>query len=108
MRSRLHVPHQRLSNDDQVETERAGDPLSSRTNVQPVWVDLNKLFGSSTFMSVPDGLVLEDVHGDLIRWTRSADGKWFGIVTWVGRTAVGSRAKALDQWVPADALRPRS
>lgn len=107
-RARLQVPHQRLSNDDQVTIERVEEPLPSRTDVQPVWVNLHKLFGSSTSSLVADGLVLENVHGDLTRWARSADGKWIGIVTWVGRTAEGSRIRALDQWVPADALRPRS
>jgi hypothetical protein len=72
-----------------------------------VWVNLHKLFGSPTSSSALDGLVLEDVHGDLSRWTRSADGGWIGIVTWIGRTAEGRSVKALDQWVPADALRPR-
>jgi hypothetical protein len=65
------------------------------------------LFGASTSSSVADGLVLEDVHGDLIRWTRSIDGGWIGIVTWAGRTARGGRVTAVDQWVPAGTLRPR-
>lgn len=85
-----------------------GPPPSSPADAQPVWVNLHKLFGSPTSASVPDGLVLEVVHGDLTRWTRSADGRWIGIVTWIGRTAEGGRVKASDQWVPAEALRPRS
>ena len=108
-RSRLQVPHQRLSDGGRVEVERTEDPSSSaRADVQPVWVNLNELFGSSTSSPVADGLVLEDVPGDLIRWTRSATGRWIGIVTWFGRTAQGGRVKAVDQWVPADALRPRA
>jgi len=108
VRPRLHVPHQRLS-ERRVEVERTEQPPSSAgTVVQPVWVDLGKMFGRSTSSSVADGLVLEDVHGDLIRWTRSVGGSWIGIVTWVGRTAQGGQVRAVDQWVPANALRPRS
>lgn len=106
---RLQFPHQRIRNDDRVGIERVEETPSSPQDIaQPVWVNLDKLFGSSTSSSVAGGLVLEDVHGDLLRWTRSANGKWIGIVTWVGRTAEGSEVTAFDQWVPADALRPRS
>jgi hypothetical protein len=43
----------------------------------------------------------------LTRWARSADGVWIGIVAWTGRTAGGAIVEASDQWVAADALRPR-
>ena len=108
VRPRSQASHQRFLDRGQGEVERTAEPsLSSRAHVQPVWVNLHKLFGSSASSSVPDGLVLEVVHGGLSRWTRSADGGWIGIVTWIGRTTAGSSVKASDQWVPADALRPR-
>jgi hypothetical protein len=76
----------------------------------PVWVDLEKLFGSSTSSttsSPPGGLVLEVVRGDLVRWSRSADGGWIGVVSWTGRTVDGATVRAANQWVPSAALRPR-
>jgi hypothetical protein len=93
---------------EQRQGEHAADfPSSGRADVQAVWVDLTRLFGSSAPSSVPGGLVLEVVHGDLARWARSADGAWIGVVTWTGRTAEGDIVRASDQWVPAHALRPR-
>jgi hypothetical protein len=95
--------------DDQRRIEHGEEPPASlRTAAQQVWVNLNKLFGSSTSTSFPEGLVLEVVRGDLARWTRSANRGWIGIVTWTGRTADGDTVKVADQWVPADALRPRN
>ena len=83
--------------------ERTGLPLKGRDRPRAVWVDL-RAAGS---MAIDDGLVLEVVRGGLQRWLRSADGQWIGLVSYVVRCADGSTYKAVDQLVPAYALRPR-
>ena len=87
--------------------DRTGQPLSSRESARGVWVDLAAVFGPpSSADAAPDGLVLETVPGGLQRWVKTTGG-WVGVVTYVARMANGSSYKAVEQLVPAHALRPR-
>jgi hypothetical protein len=83
---------------------RSGQPLASGEQaITAVWVDLAGVFGPS---NGNEGLVVGVVPGGLQRWIRSTAG-WVGVVTYVVRMADGSSYKAVEQLVPARALRPR-
>lgn len=83
---------------------------------QPVWVDLEILFGPppSDATARPDaerirGLrVTGRVPGVLARWGRSSDGRWIGIVTFTVEDQYGASVVRHERVaVPATALAPR-
>jgi hypothetical protein len=45
--------------------------------------------------------------GALERWLRSTSGQWIGVVTVYIQQSGGSSYRAIEQLIPAEALRPR-
>jgi hypothetical protein len=88
--------------------ERAGVPLAGRPTARPVEVNLDLLFPGEGTPTTGDGLVLRgSTAGALHRWLRSAGGQWVGVCTMLITRADGGCYQAVDQLVPARALRPR-
>jgi hypothetical protein len=101
--------------------------MSSRTQAQPVWVDLAALFhptdstadspadrsaDCSADRAAVDGIVegidvSRPAPGGLTRWLRTSAGNWVGLIAVVVPITDGSTIKLADQLVPAHALRPR-
>ena len=81
---------------------------------QPVWVDLDVVFGPAPEHAAPPGgdparllVITGRVPGRLRGWRRAADGRWIGLVDYEicdqqGRSAVFHVRAA----VPAEALSP--
>ena len=71
-------------------------------------MNLDLLFGDGHGRAAGDGLVLRGwAAGSLHRWMRSAGGQWIGVCTVLIERADGQTYKAVEQLVPARALRPR-
>ena len=88
--------------------ERSSLPLSSRPETKAVYVSLDALFPPPEPSSGVEGLELRGwAAGALQRWERSTTGQWVGIVTFVVRRSDGTTFKAVEQLVPAEALRPQ-
>jgi hypothetical protein len=86
--------------------ERTGQPMTSRTHAQPVWVDLAVLFGRTGGSA--DGIdISQPAHGGLIKWLRTSGGGWVDIVNLVVTMTDGSTVRFAEQLVPSNALRPR-
>ena len=80
--------------------------MASRTHAQPVWVDLAALFGRADRSG--EGVdISQPAPGGLIKWLRTSDGGWVGLVDTVVTMTDGSTMKFDSQLVPARALRPR-
>ena len=101
--------------------QRSGLPLTGRAPTTPVLVNLDALFPtaqSATGDPAPAGQssAADDdrLHlrgwavGTLHRWLRSSTGDWIGVCTIVISRGDGSTYRAVDQLVPAQALRPRT
>ena len=99
--------------------ERTGQPLSSRTQAQPVWVDRAALFrqpdsptDGTAGHPVVDGTtdhidVARPAARGLTRWLRTSASDRIGMIKVVVTMTDGSTIKLADQLVPAHALRPR-
>jgi hypothetical protein len=93
--------------------------MSSRTQAQPVWVDLAALFrqadsptdgtaGRTVIDGTADDIdVSRPAPGGLTRWLRTSADGWVGMINVVVTMTDGSTIKLADQLVPAHALRPR-
>jgi hypothetical protein len=80
--------------------------MTSRTHAQPVWVDLAVLFGRGDGRA--EGIdISQPVPGGLIKWLRTSDCGWVGVVNVVVTMTDGSTMKFDSQLVSARALRPR-
>ena len=111
--------------------QRSGLPLTGRAPTTPVLVNLDALFPtdqstsgqSATDQSAtahPAPAEQSSATGDgrlhlrgwavgtLHRWLRSATGDWIGVCTVLISRGDGSTYRAVDQLVPAQALRPRT
>ena len=87
--------------------ERSGLPLRGRPQAKPVDVSLDALFPSDHPAAI-EGLKLHGwAAGALHRWLRSTDGQWIGVVTILIERSDGSIFKAVEQLVPASAMRRR-
>lgn len=72
MKRHQHDEGTRSPRSDGVRADRAAAaPALKKGYPRPVRIDLRRLFGSGESTAVVDGLVLEDVHGELQDWTRS-------------------------------------
>jgi hypothetical protein len=73
-----------------------------------VLVSLDALFPRHAVLDVCHGLKLRGwAAGALHRWLRSSTGQWIGVCTIIIEHSDGSTYKAVDQLVPAEALRRR-
>lgn len=89
--------------------ERSGLPLQNRPDVTAVLVSLDALFPEHDVQHLDEGLVLRGwTIGALHRWLRSSSGHWIGMCTIFIKCADGTTYKAVDQLVPAGALRKRT
>ncbi len=71
-------------------------------------MSLDALFPHGEHPTGVDGLELRGwAPGALHRWVRSTDGEWVGVCTVLIGHSDGSTYKAVDQIVPAQALRPQ-
>lgn len=91
-------------------------PPPERPLDRPVWIDLDQLYGKPDEAAdvgedpLPDGLLVATgrVPGLLTRWTRSVDGRWFGLVNFAICDPSGAvRARLERAPVPAVALSER-
>ena len=88
--------------------ERSGLPLTGRPDTKAVYVSLDALFPPPDNISTAEGVELTGwVPGALQRWLRSTTGQWIGVVTIFISQSKGTLFKAVEQLVPAEALRPR-
>lgn len=64
-------------------------------------------FPSSAAFASYTGIAPAGPPGALHRWIRSSGGQWVGVVTFAISMTDGTTYKAVEQLVPAEALRPR-
>jgi hypothetical protein len=80
--------------------------MATRDHAKGVWVDLVALFGQANGSA--DGIdVSQPAPDGLIKWMRTSDGGWVGVVNVVITMTNGSTLKLDSQLVPARALKPR-
>jgi hypothetical protein len=71
-----------------------------------VWVDLAMIFGHAGGSA--EGIdVGQLAPGGLIKWLRTSDGGWVGVVNVIVTMTDGATVKYANQLVPSRALRPR-
>ena len=89
--------------------ERYAHLLTNQPQGMSVYVSLDALFPPPGPSSSVEGLKLRGwAPGALQRWVRSSTGDWIGIVTFLIEQTDGSTFKAVDQFVPAEAMRPKT
>jgi hypothetical protein len=98
----------KLDSSNMCSNERYPHPLANRPSTTAVMVSLDALFPPPQARSTADGLELRGwAPGALQRWERADTGEWIGMVTFLIKRSDGSSYRAVDQLVPAGALRPQ-